>query len=370
VHTTGGYLTYAAYTHEHVFDIKADDIYWCAADIGWITGHSYIVYGPLANATTTLMYEGIPSYPDYSRFWQIIDQYQVSVFYTAPTAIRALMAQGDAPLLTTARTSLRILGSVGEPINPEAWHWYFKKVGQSKCKIMDTWWQTETGGVMLAPLCGIRDQKPGAAMRAMPGIEPVLLDNKGILQSGEAEGNLVISAPWPGIMRTIYHDHKRFIKTYFTEFKGYYATGDGARRDKDGDYWITGRTDDVLNVSGHRLGTAEIESALVLHPKVAEAAVVGCPDAIKGEGIFSFVTLMQGEPSSKDLKKELVQLVRKQIGPIATIDHLAFTPALPKTRSGKIMRRLLRKIANGDTKDLGDVSTLADASVLQALLKT
>jgi acetyl-CoA synthetase len=365
VHTTGGYLLYAAYTHEKVFDIKQDDVYWCCADVGWVTGHSYIVYGPLANATTTLMYEGVPSFPDCSRLWQIIDYYQVSIFYTAPTAIRALMAQGNGPLLTTSRDSLRMLGTVGEPINPEAWQWYFKDVGRSRCKVMDTWWQTETGGVMLAPLCDLRDEKPGAAMRAMPGIDPVLLDAKANVIDGEAEGALAIAAPWPGMMRTIYGDHPRFISTYLSTFPGFYNTGDGAKRDADGDLWITGRTDDVLNVSGHRLGSAEIESALVLHPAVAEAAVVGCPHAIKGEGVYAFVTLMAGEKDSDALQRDLIQFVRKQIGPIATIDHMKVTAALPKTRSGKIMRRILRKIAAGKTDDFGDTSTLADASVLQ-----
>jgi acetyl-CoA synthetase len=315
------------------------------------------------------MYEGVPSYPDYTRIWQIIDQYQVSIFYTAPTAIRALMAQGDQPLLTTSRASLRMLGTVGEPINPEAWYWYFKEVGRSRCKVMDTWWQTETGGAMLAPLCAMRDEKPGAAMCAMPGIEPVLLDNDGQVLTGEVEGNLAIAKPWPGIMRTIYGDHPRFIATYLSQFPGYYATGDGAKRDADGDLWITGRTDDVLNVSGHRLGSAEIESALVLHPAVAEAAVVGCPDAIKGEGIYAFVILMQEHTPSDALQKELVHFVRQQIGPIATIDHLKFTQGLPKTRSGKIMRRILRKIAAGQTKDFGDLSTLADEAVIQQMLQ-
>lgn len=368
VHTTAGYLLYAAFSHEAVWRLKPNDVYWCAADIGWITGHSYIVYGPLANATTTLMFEGTPTYPDASRCWQVIDQYQVSIFYTAPTAIRALMAQGDQYLLTTSRSSLRVLGSVGEPINPEAWHWYYSKVGQSRCRIMDTWWQTETGGIMLAPLCRMRAQKPGAAMHTMPGIEVALLDDDGNELRGEAQGNLVIRAPWPGMMRTVYGDHQRFIDTYFSQFPGYYCTGDGARRDTDGDLWITGRVDDVLNVSGHRLGTAEIESALVLHPAVAEAAVVGFAHAIKGEGIYAFVTLMQQQPASFELKQELIGFVRQHIGPIATIDQLKFAPALPKTRSGKIMRRILRNIASGNIDELGDTSTLADPAVLDRLI--
>ena len=367
LHTTAGYLLYASTTHREVFDLRDNDIYWCTADIGWITGHSYIVYGPLANATTTLMFEGVPTYPTAERCWQIIDECRVSVFYTAPTAIRALKACGDELLQTTARDSLRVLGTVGEPINPEAWQWYFDKVGKGRCRIMDTWWQTETGGVMIAPFHG--EPKPGAAMQPFHGIELALLDDKGGVLAGEAEGNLVVTAPWPGMMRSVYRDHQRFIDTYLKPFPGCYTTGDGARRDVDGDYWITGRVDDVLNVSGHRLGTAEVESALVLQSCVVEAAVVGYPHALKGEGICAFVTLMAGQPADAATQKALVQAVRHEIGPIATIDCLRFVGALPKTRSGKIMRRILRKVACGDSDNIGDTSTLANPESVLDLMQ-
>lgn len=368
LHTTAGYLLYASFTHQQVFAVQDDDVYWCTADIGWITGHSYIVYGPLANATTTVMFEGVPTYPSAERCWQIIDQYRVTVFYTAPTAIRALKACGNELLASTKRDSLRLLGTVGEPINPEAWQWYFDQVGHARCRIVDTWWQTETGGILIAPMQG--KAKPGAAMQPFYGIQAALLNQQGELLSGEAEGNLVITQPWPGMMRTVYGDHQRFIDTYFSQFPGYYCTGDGAKRDHDGDYWITGRVDDVLNVSGHRLGTAEVESALVLQPMVAEAAVVGCPDSIKGEGIYAFVTLMEGEVESDALQSQLVKAVRHEIGPIATIDHIQFVDTLPKTRSGKIMRRILRKVAAGDVDNIGDTSTLANPESVSALLSS
>ena len=368
LHTTGGYLLFAAYTHECVFDLKDDDVYWCTADVGWVTGHSYIVYGPLANGATTLIFEGIPSYPDASRFWQVIDKHKVSIFYTAPTAIRALMREGDAPVKATSRASLRLLGRVGEPINPEAWRWYNDVVGDGRCPIVDTWWQTETGGIMISPLPGAIDAKPGAATQPFFGVRPALVDPAGEIIEGEGEGNLVILDSWPGQMRTVYGDHPRFIETYFSTYPGTYFTGDGCRRDADGDYWITGRVDDVINVSGHRIGTAEVESALVSHPKVAEAAVVGFPHDIKGQGIYAYVTLIAGEVESDALLKELVAHVRREIGPIASPDFLQWATALPKTRSGKIMRRILRKIAENAPDQLGDTSTLADPSVVDALL--
>jgi len=368
LHTTGGYLVYASYTHELVFDLREDDVYWCTADVGWVTGHSYIVYGPLANGTTALMFEGVPNHPDTSRFWQVVDKHQVTIFYTAPTAIRALMRDGDGPVKRTSRSSLRLLGSVGEPINPEAWRWYYEVVGDSRCPVVDTWWQTETGGIMISPLPGATDLKPGSATRPFFGVRPALVDTNGAILEGEAEGNLVILDSWPGQMRTVYGDHQRFIDTYFRTYPGTYFSGDGCRRDADGDYWITGRVDDVINVSGHRIGTAEVESALVSHPKVAEAAVVGFPHDIKGQGIYAYVTLLAGETSSEDLRKELVAHVRSEIGPIATPDHLQWAPGLPKTRSGKIMRRILRKIAENAPDQLGDTSTLADPSVVQSLV--
>jgi len=368
LHTTGGYLVYASYTHALVFDLREDDVYWCTADVGWVTGHSYIVYGPLANGTTALMFEGVPNYPDTSRFWQVVDKHQVTIFYTAPTAIRALMRDGDGPVKRTSRSSLRLLGSVGEPINPEAWRWYYEVVGDSRCPVVDTWWQTETGGIMISPLPGATDLKPGSATRPFFGVRPALVDTNGAILEGEAEGNLVILDSWPGQMRTVYGDHQRFIDTYFRTYPGTYFSGDGCRRDADGDYWITGRVDDVINVSGHRIGTAEVESALVSHPKVAEAAVVGFPHDIKGQGIYAYVTLLAGETSSEELRKELVAHVRSEIGPIATPDHLQWAPGLPKTRSGKIMRRILRKIAENAPDQLGDTSTLADPSVVQSLV--
>jgi len=369
LHTSGGYLVYASYTHELVFDYHEGDIYWCTADVGWVTGHSYIVYGPLANGATTLMFEGVPNYPDFSRFWQVCDKHQVNIFYTAPTAIRALMREGNAPVERTSRTSLRILGSVGEPINPEAWQWYFDVVGERRCPIVDTWWQTETGGILISPLPGATPLKPGSATRPLPGVLPALFGPEGELLEGVAEGNLVITDSWPGQMRTVYGDHKRFGETYFSAYPGYYFTGDGARRDADGDYWITGRVDDVINVSGHRLGTAEVESALVAHAAVAEAAVVGFPHDIKGQGVYAYVTLMEGRDGSDELARELVAWVRKEIGPIATIDHLQWAPGLPKTRSGKIMRRILRKIAADEHDQLGDTSTLADPAVVDNLIE-
>lgn len=370
LHTTAGYLLYAALTHRTIFDLRPDDVYWCTADIGWITGHSYLVYGPLANAATALMFEGVPNYPSSSRLWEIIDKHRVSIFYTAPTAIRHLMAQGDGPLQSTTRNSLRILGSVGEPINPEAWEWYFHAVGKGRCPIMDTWWQTETGGILIAPPLEIKSQKPGAAMRPFFGIVPAIKDPQGHNVAGVAEGPLVITQPWPGMMRTLYGDHARFREAYLSQYPGNYCTGDGARRDEDGDYWITGRIDDVLNVAGHRIGTAEVESALVLHPDVAEAAVVGTPHAIKGEAIYAYVTLMQGKQPSDALRLQLIALVRKEIGPIAVIDTIRWTQSLPKTRSGKIMRRILRKIAQGETQiaNLGDISTLANPECVEQLL--
>ncbi|MBF6026038.1 acetate--CoA ligase [Lysobacter niastensis] len=369
LHTTGGYLAYASYTHEMVFDIRDDDIYWCTADVGWVTGHSYIVYGPLANGATAVVFEGVPNYPDVSRFWQVIDRHQVTVFYTAPTAIRALMRDGDEPVKRTSRKSLRLLGTVGEPINPEAWRWYHEVVGDSRCPIVDTWWQTETGGILITPLAGAIDLKPGSATKPFFGIQPALVDANGARLEGEAEGNLVLLDSWPGQMRTVYGDHQRFIDTYFRTYPGTYFTGDGCRRDADGYYWITGRVDDVINVSGHRIGTAEVESALVSHPKVAEAAVVGFPHDIKGQGIYAYVTLIAGEASSDALRKELIAHVRNEIGPIATPDHLQWAPGLPKTRSGKIMRRILRKIAENAPEQLGDTSTLADPSVVENLVK-
>ncbi|MCR9256946.1 MAG: acetate--CoA ligase [Alphaproteobacteria bacterium] len=368
MHTTGGYLVYASMTHKYVFDYRDGEVYWCTADVGWVTGHSYIVYGPLANGATTLMFEGVPNYPDDSRFWQVCDKHKVSIFYTAPTALRALMRHGDDPVTRTSRKSLRILGSVGEPINPEAWNWYYKVVGDSRCPIVDTWWQTETGGVLITPLPGATDLKPGSATRPFFGVHPVIVDNDGNIQEGACDGPLCIADSWPGQMRTVYGDHKRFMDTYFSTFPGKYFTGDGARRDEDGYYWITGRIDDVINVSGHRMGTAEVESALVAHAKVAESAVVGFPHDIKGQGIYAYVTLVNGIEPSDALRKELVQWVRKEIGPIASPDHIQWAPGLPKTRSGKIMRRILRKIAEDDYGSLGDTSTLADPSVVDDLI--
>lgn len=368
LHTTGGYMVYASMTHQYVFDYHDGDIYWCTADVGWVTGHSYIVYGPLANGATTLMFEGVPNYPDNSRFWQVCDKHQVNIFYTAPTALRALMREGDAPVTSTSRKSLRLLGSVGEPINPEAWLWYHRVVGEGRCPIVDTWWQTETGGILISPLPGATDLKPGSATRPFFGVKPLLVDAEGNELVGAASGNLCITDSWPGQMRTVYGDHKRFIETYFSQYPGYYFTGDGCRRDEDGYYWITGRVDDVLNISGHRLGTAEVESALVSHIKVAEAAVVGYPHDIKGQGIYCYVTLNVGEEGSDDLRKELVAWVRKEIGPIASPDLIQFAPGLPKTRSGKIMRRILRKIAEDDFSNLGDTSTLADPGVVDDLI--
>ena len=368
LHTTGGYLAYAAYTHEAVFDLREDDVYWCTADVGWVTGHSYIVYGPLANGATALVFEGVPNYPDVSRFWNVIDKHQVTIFYTAPTAIRALMRDGDEPVKKTSRASLRLLGTVGEPINPEAWRWYYEVVGDSRCPIVDTWWQTETGGILITPLAGAIDLKPGSASKPFFGVQPALVDANGGILEGEAEGNLVLTDSWPGQMRTVYGDHPRFIDTYFRTYPGSYFTGDGCRRDADGYYWITGRVDDVINVSGHRIGTAEVESALVSHPKVAEAAVVGFPHDLKGQGIYAYVTLIAGEAPGEELRKELVAWVRKEIGPIATPDHLQWAPGLPKTRSGKIMRRILRKIAENAPDQLGDTSTLADPSVVESLV--
>ena len=368
LHTTGGYMVYASMTHQYVFDYHDGDIYWCTADVGWVTGHSYILYGPLANGATTLMFEGVPNYPDNSRFWQVVDKHKVNIFYTAPTAIRALMRDGDAPVKSTSRSSLRLLGSVGEPINPEAWLWYHNVVGDGRCPIVDTWWQTETGGILITPLPGATATKPGSATRPFFGIEPVLVDGENNPLEGAAEGNLCINRSWPGQMRSVYGDHQRFIDTYFSTFEGRYFSGDGARRDEDGYYWITGRVDDVLNVSGHRMGTAEIESALVAHPKVAEAAVVGYPHDIKGQGIYAYVTLNAGEAPTDDLIVELRNWVRQDIGPIASPDKMQWAPGLPKTRSGKIMRRILRKIAADDFAELGDTSTLADPSVVDELI--
>jgi len=369
LHTTGGYLVYASYTHACVFDLRAEDVYWCTADVGWVTGHSYIVYGPLANGATQVLFEGVPVFPDASRFWRVVDRHAVSVFYTAPTAIRALMREGAAPVEATSRASLRLLGTVGEPINPEAWRWYSDVVGDARCPIVDTWWQTETGGIMISPLPGMADIKPGAASTPFFGVQPALVDANGAVLEGEAEGNLVLLDSWPGQMRTVYGDHQRFVDMYFKAYPGMYFTGDGCRRDADGDYWITGRVDDVINVSGHRLGTAEVESALVSHPKVAEAAVVGFPHDLKGQGIYAYVTLVAEQAPSDALRDELVGHVRRQIGPIATPDHLQWAPALPKTRSGKIMRRILRKIAEDAPDQLGDTSTLADPSVVESLVR-
>ena len=368
LHTTGGYLVYASMTHEYVFDYRGGEVYWCTADVGWVTGHSYILYGPLANGATTLMFEGVPNYPDPSRFWQVVDKHQVAIFYTAPTAIRALMREGEDYVRRTSRRSLRILGTVGEPINPEAWLWYYDHVGDRRCPIVDTWWQTETGGVLITPLPGATPLKPGSATRPFFGIEPVIVDNDGKRIDGPGEGNLCLARSWPGQMRTVYGDHRRFVDTYFSTFPGLYFTGDGARRDEDGYYWITGRVDDVINVAGHRLGTAEIESALVAHPKVAEAAVVGYPHDIKGQGIYAYVTLMADQPPNEDLRRELVAWVRQEISPIAAPDLVQWAPGLPKTRSGKIMRRILRKIAADEHDALGDISTLADPAVVDDLV--
>ena len=369
LHTTGGYMVYASMTHQYIFNYKPKDIYWCTADIGWVTGHSYIIYGPLSNGATTIMFEGIPNYPDSSRWWQIVDKYKVNTFYTAPTAIRALMREGDKPVKKTSRKSLKLLGTVGEPINPEAWMWYYKTVGNSKCPIVDTWWQTETGGILIAPQTGAIPLKPGSATKPFYGIKPVIVDKNGVEIKGAGEGRLCIAQSWPGQMRTVYGDHQRFIDTYFSQFNGKYFTGDGCRRDKDGYYWITGRVDDVIIVSGHNLGTAEIESAFVAHPKVAEAAVVGYPHDIKGNGLYCYVTLNAGENESGELERDLKLWVRKQIGPLATPDIIHFTPGLPKTRSGKIMRRILRKIAANEHNQLGDTTTLADPSVVNSLVE-
>ncbi len=368
LHTTGGYMVWSAFTHDIVFDYRPGEIYWCTADVGWVTGHTYIVYGPLANGATTLMFEGVPSWPDSGRFWQVVDKHRVNIFYTAPTAIRALMREGEGPVKRHSRRTLRILGSVGEPINPEAWLWYYRVVGEQRCPVVDTWWQTETGGILISPLPGAIAQKPGSATLPLPGVKPGLVDGDGKLLEGAAEGNLVLLDSWPGQMRTVFGDHARFVQTYFSTFPGMYFTGDGARRDEDGYWWITGRVDDVINVAGHRMGTAEVESALVAHPKVAEAAVVGMPHDIKGQGIYAYVTLMAGETATEDLRKELVQWVRKEIGAIAAPDLLQFAPGLPKTRSGKIMRRILRKIAEDDYGALGDTSTLADPAVVDDLV--
>ena len=369
LHTTGGYLVYASMTHQYVFDYHEGDVYWCTADVGWVTGHSYIVYGPLANGATTLMFEGVPNYPSMSRFWDVIDKHKVNIFYTAPTAIRSLMGAGEEPVKKTSRASLRLLGSVGEPINPEAWGWYHRVVGDGRCPIVDTWWQTETGGILITPLPGATALKPGSATRPFFGVQPQIVDADGKVLDGATEGNLCIVDSWPGQMRTVFGDHARFVQTYFSTYPGKYFTGDGCRRDADGYYWITGRVDDVINVSGHRMGTAEVESALVAHPKVSEAAVVGYPHDIKGQGIYAYVTLMSGEEPSEALRKELVAWVRKEIGPIASPDVIQFAPGLPKTRSGKIMRRILRKIAENDFGSLGDTSTLADPSVVDDLIQ-
>ena len=369
LHSTGGYLVYAAMTHQYVFDYHEGEIYWCTADVGWVTGHSYILYGPLANGATTLMFEGVPTYPSISRFWDVVDKHQVNIFYTAPTAIRSLMGAGEEPVKKTSRKSLRLLGSVGEPINPEAWEWYHRVVGDERCPIVDTWWQTETGGILITPLPGAIDQKPGSATLPFFGVKPVIVDAEGKELDGACEGNLCIADSWPGQMRTVFGDHERFIQTYFSTYPGKYFTGDGCRRDADGYYWITGRVDDVINVSGHRMGTAEVESALVAHPKVSEAAVVGYPHDIKGQGIYAYVTLMAGEEPSDALRKELVTWVRKEIGPIASPDLIQFAPGLPKTRSGKIMRRILRKIAEDEFGALGDTSTLAEPAVVDDLIE-
>jgi len=371
LHTTGGYLVYCAMTHQYVFDYKDGDVYWCTADVGWVTGHSYIVYGPLANGAISLMFEGIPSYPDASRFWQVVDKHQVTIFYTAPTAIRALMREGEDIVKTTSRKSLRLMGTVGEPINPEAWQWYYNVVGEGRCPIIDTWWQTETGGILISPLPGATPLKPGSATLPFFGVEPVVVDADGKVLEGATEGNLCLKAAWPGMMRSVYGDHERFIQAYFSAYKGMYFTGDGCRRDADGYYWITGRVDDVINVSGHRMGTAEVESALVAHPKVAEAAVVGYPHEIKGQGIYAYITLINGEEPSEELRQELVAWVRKEIGPIASPDLIQWAvTGLPKTRSGKIMRRILRKIAENEFGSLGDTSTLADPGVVEDLIES
>ena len=369
LHTTGGYLLYAAITHKYVFDYQDGEVYWCTADVGWVTGHTYIVYGPLCNGAITMMFEGVPNYPDGSRFWQVCDKHNVASFYTAPTAIRALMSLGNDPVKETSRKSLRILGTVGEPINPEAWEWYYQVVGDSRCPVVDTWWQTETGGHLITPLPGATDLKPGSASKPFFGIQPAIVDENGKILEGECQGNLVITHPWPGQMRSVYGDHQRFIDTYFSQYPGMYFSGDGCKRDADGYYWITGRVDDVLNISGHRLGTAEVESALVLHPVVAEAAVVGYPHDIKGQGIYAYVTPMSGVETSDELKEELVQLVRKEIGPFAKPDIIQWAPGLPKTRSGKIMRRILRKVAENDIENLGDTTTLADPSVVDDIIE-
>ena len=368
LHTTGGYMVYASMTHEYVFDYKPGDVYWCTADVGWVTGHSYIVYGPLANGATTLMFEGVPNYPDASRFWQVVDKHKVNIFYTAPTALRALMREGDSPVNKTDRSSLKLLGSVGEPINPEAWMWYYNVIGEKKCPIVDTWWQTETGGILISALPGAIDQKPGSATKPFFGIKPEIVDAEGKVLDGACEGSLCLADSWPGQMRSVYGDHERFIATYFSQFAGKYFTGDGCRRDEDGYYWITGRVDDVINVSGHRMGTAEVESALVAHPKVSEAAVVGYPHDIKGQGIYAYVTLNAGEEPNDELYKELIAWVRKEIGPIASPDLIQWAPGLPKTRSGKIMRRILRKIAENEYSNLGDTSTLAEPAVVENLI--
>jgi acetyl-CoA synthetase len=368
LHTSGGYLTYVNYTFAIVFDYREDDVFWCTADVGWVTGHSYIVYGPLSNGATSLMFEGVPNHPDTSRFWRVVDKHQVNIFYTAPTAIRALMRDGDAPVKATSRKSLRLLGTVGEPINPEAWEWYHRVVGDGRCPVVDTWWQTETGGVLISPLPGATTLKAGSATLPLPGVRPALVDGEGRILEGATDGNLVLLDSWPGQMRTVYGDHQRFINTYFTTYRGKYFTGDGARRDEDGYWWITGRVDDVINVSGHRIGTAEVESALVAHPRVAEAAVVGFPHDIKGQGIYAYVTLVSGEATTDSLRAELMQWVRREIGPIAQPDHIQWAPSLPKTRSGKIMRRILRKIAANEHEQLGDTSTLADPGVITDLV--
>ena len=368
LHTTGGYMVYAAMTHRCVFDYHDGDVYWCTADVGWVTGHSYIVYGPLANGATTLVFEGVPNHPDFSRFWRVCDKHGVNIFYTAPTAIRALMREGDGPVKAAGRESLRLLGTVGEPINPEAWHWYHDVVGDGRCPVVDTWWQTETGGILIAPLPGATALKPGSATRPFFGVKPEIVDAEGRPVAGAGEGNLVLTDSWPGQMRTVFRDHERFVETYFSAYPGSYFTGDGCRRDEDGYYWITGRVDDVINVSGHRIGTAEVESALVAHPKVAESAVVGYPHDIKGQGIYAYVTLMEGDAPSDELRRELVAHVRKEIGPIASPDQIQWAPGLPKTRSGKIMRRILRKIAANEHDQLGDTTTLADPAVVDDLV--
>jgi acetyl-CoA synthetase len=368
LHTTGGYLVYTSMTHEYVFDYRDGEVYWCTADVGWVTGHSYIVYGPLANGATSLIFEGVPNYPDPSRFWQVVDKHNVRIFYTAPTAIRALMREGEEYVRRTSRRSLRILGTVGEPINPEAWLWYYDHVGEQRCPVVDTWWQTETGGILITPIPGATPLKPGSATRPFFGVVPVIVDNDGKVVDGPGEGNLCIANAWPGMMRTVFGDHRRFVQTYFSHFPGLYFTGDGARRDEDGFYWLTGRVDDVINVAGHRLGTAEIESALVAHPRVAEAAVVGFPHDIKGQGIYAYVTLKVSEAPSEELRRELVAWVRQEISPIAAPDLLQWAPGLPKTRSGKIMRRILRKIAANEHDALGDVTTLADPAVVDELV--